>query len=103
MAKGGGKKRKTGRNPDGSVTQGLARGDPREEKLRKLVNQIYWDGDETRPEDRKAVDLAPSQPDFIVAVKDFFSRGECKQLMDMMEVSSSEAYRSLDDHNHTEE
>ena len=83
MGKSKGRKRDEQR-----ATQAVRVGDPREAKLRELVERVKWDGDfrgknylQTQVEDRSA----PDQPGFIVVVKEFFTRKECDQLMDIME------------------
>ena len=75
-----GRKKRKGRNSDGSVSQTCSRGDPREAKLRDLFAKVEWDGDFREPWELKAKDLDKDQPGFLVTVDNFLTPYECKQI-----------------------
>ena len=81
MGKRKGKDRTGGRNADGSVSQGVEAGDPRERKLRELAAGVVWDGDRRGPGALAlaAEDLVPEQRGFVVVIRNFFTPSECQQ------------------------
>ena len=81
MGKRKGKDRTGGRNADGSVSQGVEVGDPRERKLRELAAGVVWDGDRRGPGALALAveDLVPEQRGFVVVIRNFFTPKECQQ------------------------